>query len=79
MSRSKQELEDRHLRLNREKAELSSQLNENEEELQVQLLVAVGFNWTKIYIFNVIQYLHKYTNCHFLLLEFIQTKQVFNM
>jgi hypothetical protein len=35
VSRSKQELEDRHLKLAREKAELSSQLQENEEELQV--------------------------------------------
>jgi len=34
LSRSKQELEDRHLRVNREKTELSSQLQENEEELQ---------------------------------------------
>jgi len=34
VSRSKQELEDRHLRISREKAELASQLNENEEELQ---------------------------------------------
>jgi len=34
VSRSKQDLEDRHLRLSREKAELASQLQENEEELQ---------------------------------------------
>merc|ERR1711970_311709 len=34
LSRSKQDLEDKYLRLSREKAELSSQLQENEEELQ---------------------------------------------
>ena len=41
MSRSKQELEDRHLRISREKAELASQLNENEEELQVSCVAVV--------------------------------------
>jgi hypothetical protein len=35
VSRSKQELEDRHLKLAREKVELATQLQENEEELQV--------------------------------------------
>eukprot|EP00088_Acartia_fossae_P001819 TRINITY_DN10714_c0_g1_i11.p1 TRINITY_DN10714_c0_g1~~TRINITY_DN10714_c0_g1_i11.p1 ORF type:complete len:874 (-),score=289.41 TRINITY_DN10714_c0_g1_i11:179-2485(-) len=34
LSRSKQDLEDKYLRLSREKAEVSSQLTENEEELQ---------------------------------------------
>jgi hypothetical protein len=41
VSRSKQELEDRHLKLAREKAELASQLQENEEELQVRIYVKV--------------------------------------
>jgi hypothetical protein len=36
VSRSKQELEDRHLKLAREKVELATQLQENEEELQVR-------------------------------------------
>ena len=45
MSRSKQELEDRHLKLAREKAELASQLQENEEELQVSpALFYLNFN-----------------------------------
>ena len=45
VSRSKQELEDRHLKLAREKAELASQLQENEEELQVSpALFYLNFN-----------------------------------
>ena len=35
MSRAKQDLEEKHLRVSREKAEFASQLQENEEELQV--------------------------------------------
>jgi len=46
VSRSKQELEDRHLKLAREKVELATQLQENEEELQVTISPSHSGIWT---------------------------------
>ena len=50
--RAKNDLEDRHLKLGREKAELSGQVQENEEDLQVYIpLLLFSYLTISKYIF----------------------------